>query len=37
MYSARIGLEHRALTFDLGTHLVGFWIGSLDEYERLIG
>lgn len=37
MYSARVGREHRALAFDLGTHLVWFWDGSHDEYERLIG
>ncbi len=36
IYSARIGLDHRALAFDRGTHLLWFWIGSHDEYERLI-
>ena len=36
LYSARVGLELRALAFDLGDHLVWFWIGPHDEYERLI-
>lgn len=36
VYSVRVGLEHRALAFDRGSHLVWFWIGSHDEYERLI-
>jgi len=36
LYSVRVGLEHRALAFDLGEYLVWFWIGQHDEYERLI-
>lgn len=36
LYSVRVGLEHRALAFDLGEHLVWFWIGPHDEYDRLI-
>jgi hypothetical protein len=37
IYSARIGLDHRALAFDRGEYLLWFWIGSHDEYNRLIG
>lgn len=36
LYSARVGLEHRALAFDMGGHLAWFWIGPHDEYDRLI-
>ena len=36
IYSVRVGLDHRALAFDLGDHLVWFWIGPHDEYDRLI-
>ena len=36
MYSVRVGLNHRALAFDFGEHLVWFWIGPHDEYDRLI-
>ena len=36
VYSVRVGLEHRALAFDRGTHLTWYWIGPHDEYERLI-
>lgn len=37
LYSARVGLEHRALAFDLGEEWVWFWIGPHDAYEQLIG
>ena len=37
VWSARVGLEHRALAFDLDGHFVWFWIGPHDEYDRLIG
>ena len=36
IFSARVGLDHRALAFDQGDHLVWFWIGSHDEYDLLI-
>ena len=36
IHSARVGLEHRALAFDMGEHLVWFWIGPHDEYDRLM-
>lgn len=36
LYSARVGLEHRALAFDLGEEWVWFWIGPHDAYEQLI-
>lgn len=36
VYSVRVGLEHRALAFDFGEHLVWFWIGPHDDYDRLI-
>ena len=35
-YSARIGLEHRALAVRKGDRVVWYWIGSHDEYDRLI-
>jgi hypothetical protein len=31
-----VGLEHRALAFDLGEEWVWFWIGPHDTYEQLI-
>lgn len=36
LYSARVGLDHRALAFDLGEEWVWFWIGPHDAYEQLI-
>lgn len=36
LYSARVGLDYRALAFDLGEHLVWFWIGQHDEYDHLL-
>ncbi len=35
--SVRIGLRHRALGREIGNGIQWFWIGSHDEYERLIG
>ena len=35
-WSARIGLDHRALAILIGDEAKWFWIGSHDEYERLI-
>ena len=36
IYSVRIGLRCRALGVRDGDVMVWFWIGSHDEYERLI-
>jgi hypothetical protein len=36
IYSVRISLSYRALGTLSGDEIVWFWIGSPDEYERLI-
>ena len=36
-WSARIGLEHRALAVEGPEGLVWFWIGVHGEYERIVG
>ena len=36
-WSARVGDNHRALAVLSGGNVEWFWIGSHDEYERLIG
>ena len=36
LWSARVGLDHRALATCDGSVYIWFWIGSHDEYERLI-
>jgi hypothetical protein len=36
-WSARVGLQYRALAVEGEDALVWFWIGDHDEYERLIG
>lgn len=36
LYSARVSLNHRALGMREGNEVVWFWIGSHDEYERLL-
>ena len=36
-WSARVGLQHRALGVEADDTLVWFWIGRHDEYDRLIG
>ena len=36
IYSVRIGIHYRALGCSRRQRLVWFWIGSHDEYERLI-
>ncbi len=36
IYSARVGLDHRALAFEMGKHMVCFWIRHHDKYDRLI-
>ncbi len=36
IYSARIGLEYRALAVMKKDRIVCYWIGSHSEYDRLI-
>ena len=35
-WSARVGLAHRALAVDDGSDFIWVWIGTHDEYDRLI-
>ena len=35
-WSARVGLHHRALAVEVDEGLMWTWIGTHDEYERLI-
>ena len=36
-WSARIGLEYRAVAVQRDQDIVWFWIGPHDEYTRLLG
>ena len=36
IYSVRIGIHYRALGVLEGDDIIWFWVGSHDEYERLI-
>jgi hypothetical protein len=36
-WSVRIGLGHRALGIDSPAGILWFWIGTDEEYDRLIG
>ena len=36
IYSARIGLHYRAVGVVTGDEVVWFWVGSHDDYERLL-
>lgn len=36
-WSARVGLDHRALAIMAHDGVKWFWIGPHDEYERMIG
>ena len=36
-WSARVGLNHRALAIEDGPDFIWVWIGDHDEYDRLIG
>lgn len=36
VWSARVGIHHRALAAEQGDDLVWFWIGSHAEYDRLV-
>jgi len=35
-WSARVGIHHRALAIDDGEDFIWVWIGTHDEYERMI-
>ena len=35
-WSARVGFAHRALAVEDGNDFIWVWIGSHDEYDRLI-
>lgn len=36
LWSVRVGLHHRALAVESAGEIVWFWIGSHDEYDRLV-
>jgi hypothetical protein len=36
-WSARVGASHRALGVDAQDGIVWFWIGSHEDYDRIIG
>ncbi|HEY4952472.1 MAG TPA: hypothetical protein VII71_03695 [Verrucomicrobiae bacterium] len=36
LWSVRVGRGHRALARQLDNNLIWFWIGTHDEYERII-
>lgn len=36
-WSARIGLNHRALAIEDGDDFIWVWLGTHDQYERIIG
>jgi len=36
VWSVRIGLDYRALAFEDGSDFIWVWIGSHDEYEKMI-
>jgi hypothetical protein len=36
-WSARVGINHRALAVEATDGLVWFWIGTHAEYDRLVG
>lgn len=35
-WSARVGLDYRALCFDDGEDFIWVWIGTHDEYQRIV-
>jgi hypothetical protein len=35
-WSARVGLHHRALAVEAPRGLLWFWIGTHDDYDRLV-
>ena len=36
LWSARVGLAHRALAVEDGEDFIWVWIGAHDDYERMI-
>jgi hypothetical protein len=36
LWSARVGIGHRALAVEDGDHILWVWIGNHAEYDRLI-
>ncbi|MXX44051.1 MAG: hypothetical protein F4Z53_13480 [Acidimicrobiales bacterium] len=36
-WSARVGLDHRALAVADGDGFIWVWVGAHDDYERMIG
>ena len=36
-WSARVGLNHRALAVESGDDLIWFWIGTHADYDKLVG
>jgi len=36
LWSVRVGLSYRALAVEDGTDFIWMWIGTHDEYERMI-
>jgi len=36
LWSVRAGMNHRALAFEDGEDFIWVWIGTHDEYERMI-
>lgn len=37
LWSARVGLHHRAVAVEAEDAMLWFWIGSHPEYDRLVG
>ena len=35
-WSARVGLDHRVLAIEDGSDFIWVWIGSHDDYDRLL-
>ena len=36
LWSARVGLAHRALAVEDGENFIWVWIGSRDDYEQFV-
>jgi hypothetical protein len=36
-WSVRVGLHYRALGRDIGDDVLWFWIGTHDDYDKLVG
>jgi len=37
LWSVRAGMNHRALAFEDGEDFIWVWIGTHDEYDKVIG